>query len=154
MYLRRSSPTDFLRMGPPFGSWGCLASTRQDGERTTGRKIHTFPFDDESARCSASNRPAPRNAFFRFLPPCTTPFTSNAIFCTADSLNSFEPRRSLSGIKVGLRSDLDHDRILETVAVNVSMPARLLKTTVAIAMQGVFPLRARTRVRDQPQSFG
>ena len=79
VYLCRSSPTNFLRMGPPFGNLACLAGTRQDGVRTTGRKIHTSPFDDESARCSASNQPAPRNAFFRSMPPCTTISTSSVI---------------------------------------------------------------------------
>ena len=79
MYLRRSSPTNFLRMGPPLGNLTCLAGTRQDGVRTTGRKIHTSPFDDESARCSASNQPAPRNAFFRSMPSCTTISTSSVI---------------------------------------------------------------------------
>ena len=34
-------------------------------------------------------------------------------------------RRSLSGIKVGLLPDLDHDRILANVPVNVSMLERL-----------------------------
>ena len=37
----------------------------------------------------------------------------------------------MSGINVGLRYDLDHDRILETVAVNVSMPNEKLWTIPA-----------------------
>ena len=80
MYLRRSSPTNFPRMGPPLGNLACLAGTRQDGVRTTGRKIHTSPFDDESARCNASNQSAPRNAFFRSMPPYTTISTSSVIW--------------------------------------------------------------------------
>jgi hypothetical protein len=36
-----------------------------------------------------------------------------------------------------LRSDLDHDRILETVAVNVSMPYQLSGATWAACVQAV-----------------
>jgi len=52
---------------------------KKQGVSPTGRKIHTSPFDDESARCSASNRPAPLNAFFRSMPPSPTISTSSVI---------------------------------------------------------------------------
>ena len=79
-YVPSSIVTDKLpSYGPALRNLACLAGTRQDGVRTTGRKIHTSPFDDESARCSASNQPAPRNAFFRSMPSCTTISTSSVI---------------------------------------------------------------------------
>ncbi len=51
--------------------------------------------------------------------------TSNAIFYPAAFSRRFEPRRSRSGIKVGLQPDPDHDPIVATAAVNVSMPFTL-----------------------------
>jgi integrase len=60
------------------------------------------------------------------------PSASNAIFYPDVYSRRFEPRRSLSGIKVGLPTDPDHDRILETAAVNVSMPTHLLMDNVPI----------------------
>jgi len=52
------------------------------------------------------------------------PSTSNAIFYPDAFSRRFETRRSLSGIKVGLPPDPDHDPIVAAAAVNGSMPLK------------------------------
>ncbi len=47
---------------------------------------------------------------------------NNALFYPDALSRRFETRRSLSGIKIGLPRDADHDQILATAPVNVSVP--------------------------------
>ncbi len=96
--------------------------------QTIEPKIHTCQFDDENENSSGSSRLDQRNASCRSMPPSRTLSTSNAIYYPAAFLRRFEPRRSLSGIKVGLQPDPDHDAIVATVVVNVSMPLFALST--------------------------
>ena len=97
--------------------------TIRDYERTIEPRIHTSRFVDANENNSGSSRRDRPNGFCRSTLPSIMPSTSNAIFYPDVYSRRFEPRRSLSGIKVGLPTDPDHDRILETTAVNVSMPS-------------------------------
>jgi hypothetical protein len=56
------------------------------------------------------------------MPPSTTLVRFNATFCRAASTRRFGPRHSLSGIVIGFPPNPDHDQILASAAVNVSMP--------------------------------
>ena len=109
----------------PFVRNGCLRPTIRDCARTIGRRIPTSRFRGESENNSASSHRDQPNGSCQSTPPSTTPSTFNAIFYPATSSRCFVLRRSLSGIKVGMLPDLDHDRILANVPVNVSMPERL-----------------------------
>ena len=62
-------------------------------ERTIGQKIHISRCDDESERCSGSNRPRPRSGSSPSMRPSTTSSTSNAIWSPAEhSANSAATR--------------------------------------------------------------
>ena len=100
--------------------------TIRDYERTIEPRIHTSRFVDANENNSGSSRRDRPNGFCRSTLPSIMPSTSNAIFYPDVYSRRFEPRRSLSGIKVGLPPDPDHDRILETAAVNVSMPLEVV----------------------------
>ena len=65
--------------------------------RTTGPRIHTNPFDDESTRCRASSRPARPSAFSACTQPFTTLSTSNATLCLAARFAYFGRRQRKRG---------------------------------------------------------
>ena len=128
---------------PPF--------TIRDYELTIGRKIPTSRFGGENENSSGSSRLDQPNGFWRSTLPSTTPSTSNAIFYPDVFSRRFEPRRSLSGIKVGLPPDPDHNQIPAAAAVNVSMPnvqqhrqADHLGRAVEIAERIFHPAKLRT----------
>ena len=100
--------------------------TIRDYERTIGRRTRISRFDGESENSSGSNRRDRHNGSCRSTPLSTTPSTSNAIFYRAAFSRRFETRRSRSGIKVGLLPDPDHDPIVASAPVNVSMPIYLV----------------------------
>jgi len=106
---------------------GCLRLTIGDCARTIGQRIPTSRFGGESENNSGSSHRDQPNGSCQSTPPSTTSSTFNAIFYPAASSRYFVPRRSLSGIRVGLLPDPDHDRILATVPVNVSMPSERLR---------------------------
>ena len=106
----------------PFVRNGCLRFTNRVYERIIERRTHTSRCDDANENNSGSSRRDRPNGFCRSTLPSTTPSTSNAIFYPDVYSRRFEPRRSLSGTKVGLPPDPYPDRILPTAAVNVSMP--------------------------------
>ena len=87
--------------------------------------MHTSRFVDANENNSGSSRRDRPSGFRRSTLPSTTPSTSNAIFYPDVYSRRFGLRRSLSGIKVGLPLNPDHDRILAIAAVNVSMPFNL-----------------------------
>ncbi len=124
--MRRSaSPRTSSNPTPsPFVRNGCLRPTMKDCAQTIGPRIPTSRFGGESENNSGSSHRDQPIGSCQSTPPPTTPSTFNAIFCPAASSRCFVPRRSLSGIKVGLPPDPDHDRILATVPVSVSMPCR------------------------------
>ncbi len=114
-------------MPSPFAKNGCLRFTIRDYERTIELRTHTNRCDDAIEDSIGSNHRDPPNGSCQPMRLSTTPSTFNAIFYPAATSRQFEPRRSLSGTKVGLPPDPDHAIILATVAVNVSMPARALE---------------------------
>jgi len=138
--LRRSgSPrTSSNPMPSPSVKSGFPRSMIRDCGQTIALKTRTNPCGDANENSSGLSRLDPPNGSCRSTPPSTTPFTSNAILCTAASSNSFEPRHSLSGIKVGLQSDPRHVQILTSTSVNVSMP---LQPTIFLAPAVIALLR-------------
>ena len=108
--MRRSAspPTSSNPTPSPFVKNGCLRFTTRDYERTIELRTHTNRYDDANENSIGSNRRDPPNGSFQSMPLSTTPSMSNATFYPAASSNRFEPRRSLSGIKVGLSPDPDH----------------------------------------------
>ena len=94
----------------------------RDCGRTIEPKTHTSRCAAENENSSGSNRRGRPSGSFQSTPPSRTPSTSNAIFYPDVFSRSFEPRRLLSGIRVGLLPDPDHHKTLATAAVNVSMP--------------------------------
>ena len=96
--------------------------TIRDYERTIGPRTHTNRCDDANENNIGSSHRDRPNGSCRSTPPSTTLSTSNAIFYRAAFSRRFEPRRSRSGIKVGLLPDPDRDPIVATAVVNVSMP--------------------------------
>ena len=120
-------------------------------EGTIEPRIHTSRFVDANENNSGSSRRDRPNGFCRSTLPSIMPSTSNAIFYPDVYSRRFEPRRSLSGIKVGLPPDPDHDRILETAAVNMSMPlGRQGETDFCSCLIEVNHFALRTSLRRVP----
>ena len=109
----RGPPSSLAQHRTPYRSLGCAFMAH------TEPKTHTSRCDDANENNSGSSRRDPPNGSWRSTPPSTTLSTSNAIFYPAASSRRFEPRRSRSGIKVGLPPELDHDPIVATATVNV-----------------------------------
>jgi hypothetical protein len=110
----------------------CLRPTIRDCARTIGRRIPTSRFGGESESSSGSSHRDQPNGSCQSTPPSTTPSTRNAIFYPAASSRCFVPRRSLSGIKVGLppepakRDETARQREPERATVAVP-PGRAMK---------------------------
>jgi len=100
--------------------------TIRDYERTIEPRIHTSRSVDANENNSGSSHRDPLNGFCRSTPPSTMLSMFNAIFYPAAFSRRFEPRRSLSEIKVGLQPDPDHEPIVAAAAVNVSMPIAVI----------------------------
>ncbi len=117
---------NWMLLGPPspFAKNGCQRSTIRDYERTIEPRTHTNRCDDANESSSGSNHRDRPNGSCRSTQPSTMLSTSNAIFYRVVFSRSFEPRRLWPGIKVGLQPDPDHDPIVATATVNVSMPTR------------------------------
>ena len=86
--------TDKLRSyGTAIRLLALSAQHEQGLGRTIGQKIHISRCDDESERCSGSNRPRPRSGSSPSMRPSTTSSTSNAIWSPAEhSANSAATR--------------------------------------------------------------
>jgi transposase-like protein len=56
-----------------------IESRHERGRRTIGPRIRINQLDDGSARCNVSRAPVQPKNSFQFMPPFTTPSTSNAI---------------------------------------------------------------------------
>jgi hypothetical protein len=94
-FLQRRVPAPSRDL-PPFQQ-GC--------GQTTVRRTHIKQCDDESARCSASSRPAPRSASSVSTPPSTIS-TFNATSFHDPHCGPFEPKRPRRGKPRSLRHEV------------------------------------------------
>ncbi len=100
-----------------------LTAVHDQGLRANNRAENSHqPVRRRERKQQRSSRRGRLNGSCRSTLPSTTPPTSNAIFYPDGYSRSFAPRRLLSGIKVSLLHEADHDQILATAAVNVSIP--------------------------------